>query len=155
MNLMFCSNEILCAVYVRNIIPSHSLGRKTYYGMRYDHIPLVKNLKVFGSTCYALIRKEKRNKPGARIQKCIFLRYSNITKAYHLYIEVNKNLVFLKYTKNKNIVERHLDHLYRFNHVKEYHDFDKEIPHLEGGIPILDQSLESPSCRRFIHFIRT
>jgi hypothetical protein len=32
----------------------------------------------------------------------------------------------------------------KFTHVKTYHKFDDEISHLEGGIPILDQSLESP-----------
>jgi hypothetical protein len=32
----------------------------------------------------------------------------------------------------------------RFTCVKTYHEFDDEIPHLEGGIPILGQSLESP-----------
>jgi hypothetical protein len=78
------------------------------------------------------------------------LGYSNTTKAYCLYDEVNKKLIlsrdviFLEYTKNDKIVERQPDHLDRFTHVKTYHDFDDEIPHLEGGIPILDQSLESP-----------
>jgi hypothetical protein len=33
----------------------------------------------------------------------------------------------------------------RFNHAKYFQEFDNEIPHLEGGIPILDQSMESPS----------
>jgi hypothetical protein len=37
-----------------------------------------------------------------------------------------------------------LDHMDRFTHVHTYHEFDDEIPHLEEGIPILDQSLESP-----------
>jgi hypothetical protein len=30
----------------------------------------------------------------------------------------------------------------RFTHVKTYHEFDDEIPHIEGEIPILDQSLK-------------
>jgi hypothetical protein len=78
------------------------------------------------------------------------LGYSNITKAYHLYDEVNtkfilsKDVIFLESSKNEKIVERQLDHLDKFIHVKTYHEFDDEIPQLEGGIPILDQSLESP-----------
>jgi hypothetical protein len=77
------------------------------------------------------------------------LGYSNTTKAYHLYDEVNKkfvlsrDVIFLESTQNDKIVERQLDHLDRFTHVKTYHEFDK-IPHLEGVILILDQSLESP-----------
>jgi transposase InsO family protein len=148
--LMFWVDAVLCAVYVKNRSPSHALGNKTPYEMWYGHIPSVRHLRVFGSTCYALIPKEKRNKLDARSQKCIFLGYSNTTKAYHLYDEVNKkfilsrDVIFLESSKNDKIVERQLDHLDRFTHVKTYHEFDDEIPHLEGGIPILDQSLESP-----------
>jgi hypothetical protein len=105
---------------------------------------------VFGSTCYALIPKEQRNKLGERSQKCIFLGYSNSTKAYCLYDEVNKksilsrDVIFLESTKNDKTIERQLDHIDRFTHVNTYHDFDNEIPHLEGEIHNLDQFLESP-----------
>ena len=33
----------------------------------------------------------------------------------------------------------------RFGHAKSFREFDNEIPHLEGGIPILDQFVESSS----------
>jgi hypothetical protein len=56
----------------------------------------------------------------------------------------SKDVIFLESSKNDKIVERQLDHLDKFTHVKTYHEFDDEIPHIEGGIPILDQSLESP-----------
>jgi hypothetical protein len=81
---MLWADVLLCAVYVRNRSLSHALENKTPYEMWYDFIPLVIHLKVFGSTCYALIPKEKRNKLGARIRKSIFLGYSNTTKVYHL-----------------------------------------------------------------------
>jgi hypothetical protein len=97
-----------------------------------------------------LIPKEQRSKLDARSQKCIFLGYSNITKGYHLYNETNKkfilskDVIFLESTKKDEIFERQLDHLDKFTRVKAYHEFDDEIPHLEGGIPILGQSLKSP-----------
>jgi hypothetical protein len=53
-------------------------------------------------------------------------------------------VIFLESTKKYETVERQLDHLDRFTHVKTCHESDDEIPHLEGGIPILGQSLESP-----------
>jgi hypothetical protein len=56
--LMFWANAIIYAVYVKNGCPSHALENKTPYEMWYGHIPLVRHLKVFGSTCYALIPKE-------------------------------------------------------------------------------------------------
>jgi hypothetical protein len=77
----------------------------------------MRHLKVFGSTCHALIPKEKRNKLGARRRKCIFLWYSNTTKTYCLYDEVNKNFilskgdVFTESTKNDKTIESLLDHL--------------------------------------------
>jgi hypothetical protein len=148
--LMFWVDTILCVVYVKNNCPSHALENKTPYEIWYGRIPLMKHLRVFGSTCFALIPKEQRNKLDARSQKCIFFGYSNTTKGYRLYDEVNKkfilskDVVFLESSKNDKIVERQLDHLDKFTHVKRYNEFDDEIPHLEGVIPILDQSMESP-----------
>ena len=119
--------------------------------MWYGHVPSVKHLRVFGSTCYALIPKVHRNKLGARSRKCIFLGYSNTSKAYRLYDEVNKkfvvsrDVIFLESSKSDNVVERQLDRLDRFVKTKSFQEFDNQIPHLEGGIPILDQHVESSS----------
>jgi hypothetical protein len=96
----------------KNRCPSHALKNKTPYEMWYGHIPSVRHLRVFGSTCYALIPKEKRSKLDARSQKCIFLGYSNTTKGYHLYDETNKkfilsrDVIFLESTKKDETVER-------------------------------------------------
>jgi hypothetical protein len=57
---------------------------------------------------------------------------------------LSRDVIFLESSKKDETVERQLDHLDRFTCVKTYHEFDDEIPHLEGGIPILGQSLESP-----------
>lgn len=147
--LMFWVDAVLCVVYIKNRCPSHALRNKTSYEIWYGHIPLVRHLMIFGSTYYAFIPMEQRNKIGVS-QNCIFLGYSNTSKAYHLYDEVNKKLIlsrdviFLESSKIDNIIERQLDHLDRFSHVKKFQEFNKEIPHLEGGIPVLDQSMESP-----------
>eukprot|EP00253_Pinus_taeda_P034051 PITA_34051 len=75
--LMFWADVVLCVVIdVKNRCPSNVIRSKTPYEMWYGNIPSVNHLRVFGSTCYALIPK---------------------------------------------------------------------IPHLEGGIPILDQYVESSS----------
>jgi adenylate kinase family enzyme len=127
--------------------PSHAIKNKTLYEMWYGHIPLVRHLKVFDSTCYALIPKEKRSNLDARCRKCIFLGYSNTTKGYHIYDEINKKLIiskdmiFLESSKKDKIFEMQLDHLNRFTRVKTYHEFDDEIPHLEEEIPIVSTRL--------------
>ena len=75
--------------------------------------------------------------------------YSNTSKGYRLYEEVNKKFViaryviFLESSKTDNVVERQLDRLDRFTHAKYFQEFDNQIPHLERGIPILNQTVES------------
>jgi hypothetical protein len=118
--------------------------------MWYGHIPLVRHIRVFVPTFYALITEEKRSKLDGRIQTCIFLGYSNTTKEYRLYDETNKkfilsrDVIFLESSKKDETIEREIYHLYRFTRVNKYDELDDEIPQLEGGIHILGQSLESP-----------
>jgi len=129
---------------------SNAIRNKTPYEMWYGHIPSVKHLRVFGSTCYALIPKVHRNKLGARSCKCIFLGYSNTSKAYCLYDEVNKkfvvsrDVIFLESSKTDNVVEWQPDHLDRFSNAKSFQEFDYQIPHLEGG-----DSYTRPTCGIF------
>ena len=92
--LMFWCDAVVCATYLRNRIPSHAIEYKTPHEMWFGHLPSIRNLKVFGSTRYALIPKKETNKLGARSQRCIFLGYSNNSKSYHVYDEVNKNFFF-------------------------------------------------------------
>ena len=122
--LMFWADVVLCVVYIKNRFPHNVIRNKTPYEMWYGHIPSVKHLRVFGSTCYALIPKVHRNKLGARTCKCIFLGYSNTSKAYRLYDEVNKKIVvsrdviFLESSKTDNVLERQLNRLDRFANAK-------------------------------------
>ena len=80
--LMFWGDAVKCAAYLRNRSPSNALDNKTPH------------LRVFGSTYYALIPKEQRNKLGARSRKCIFLGYEENSKEYHLYDDVNKKFSY-------------------------------------------------------------
>lgn len=56
--LMFWGDVVVCAVYLKNRNPSHALGNKTPYEMRYGCIPSMRHIRIFGSACYALIPKE-------------------------------------------------------------------------------------------------
>ena len=51
-------------------------------------------------------------------------------------------MIFLESSKADNVVEWQLDRLDRFEHAKSFQEFDNQIPHLEGGISILDQLVE-------------
>ena len=63
--LMFWGDAVKCAAYLRNRSPSNSVNDKTPHEMWFGHLPLIRHLRVLGSTCYALIPKEQRNKLGA------------------------------------------------------------------------------------------
>ena len=75
--------------------------------------------------------------------------YSNTSKGYRLYDEDNKrfvvarDVIFLESSKTDSVLERKLDRLDRFTHENSFQEFDNHAPHLEGGIPILNQSMES------------
>ena len=85
------------------------ISNKSQHEMCEGRIHLVRRLKVFGSTYYALIPKEQRNKLGAKSRNCIFLGCSITTKACHLYYKVNKkfilsrHVIFLEMNKNDNM----------------------------------------------------
>ena len=64
--LMFWTDAVLCAVYIKNRCPSNTIINKTPYEMWHGHFPSIKHFGVFGSTCYVLIAKVQRNKLGAR-----------------------------------------------------------------------------------------
>ena len=82
--LMFWGDAVKCAAYLRNRSPSNALEENTPHEMWFGHLPSVRHLRFFGSTCYALIPKEQRNKLGAQSRRCILLGYEEYSKAYCL-----------------------------------------------------------------------
>ena len=124
MKLLCWGDVVVCVSYLRNRIPSHAIEDKTPHEMWFGHLPSIKHLRFFGSTCYALIPKEQRNKLGARSRKCIFLGYSDTSKAYRLYDEVKKkfvdsrDVVFLETNKYDESIDKQLDCLENFSHLK-------------------------------------
>ena len=123
----------------------------TTYEMWYSRLHVVKHFRIFGSQCYALIPKHQRNKFSERKIKCIFSGYYMTSKAYQLYDEENKkfilsrDVIFLETDKDFPTVDRRLNQIEKFVPQKFYYESDNILPHLEGGIPILDQSVDFPS----------
>ena len=73
--IMFWADAVLCATYIKKRCPSNAIRNNTPYEIWCGHVPSVKHLRVFGSSCYDLIPKVHRNKLGVRSRKCIFLGY--------------------------------------------------------------------------------
>jgi hypothetical protein len=56
----------------------------TPFELWYGWEPNINHLKIFGSTVYALIHKEKRDKFDYQTRRLIFVGYEEGTKSYRL-----------------------------------------------------------------------
>jgi hypothetical protein len=57
---------------------------------------------------------------------------------------VSRDVVFLEFSIDASTIDRQLNHLDIFSSKKFYCEWDNDIPHPEGGIHILDQSVDFP-----------
>ncbi|KAG6512700.1 hypothetical protein ZIOFF_030829 [Zingiber officinale] len=89
----FWEEAVSCAYYLINRSPTKSLKdctpHETWYGRKSD----IRHLKVFGSVAYSLIPQANRNKFDDKSEKCIFIGYSERSKAYKLYNPKTKKIV--------------------------------------------------------------
>jgi len=69
-------------LYIRNRSPASSLDGITPYEVWYGTKSSLNYLRVFGSTCYALVPKEKRTKLENQSMKCILIGYLDEKKGY-------------------------------------------------------------------------
>ena len=81
---LYWAEAIHTVVDLRNISPTTSLDGITPYEAWFGFKPRVKQLKIFGSACYALVLKEKRTKLDSQSLKCIMIRHSDEKKGYRI-----------------------------------------------------------------------
>jgi hypothetical protein len=108
----YWAEAVHTAIYLGNRSPTSTLDGKTPYEAWYGFKPKVNNLRVFGSTCYALVPKEKRTKLENQSMKCIFIGYSDEKKGYRLLSDgkfiVSRDVIFYE-TESNNLYE--INHL--------------------------------------------
>ena len=78
----FWAEALSTAVYLRNWSPTKAVKGMTPFEARMGEKLKVDHLRVFGSTAYAHVPKDERQKLDSKSRKCI---YSSETKGYHLY----------------------------------------------------------------------
>jgi hypothetical protein len=78
----YWAKAVHIAVYLINRSPTPALDGKTPYEAWYGFKPKVNHLRLFGSTCYALVPKEKVTKLENRSMKCIFIGCSDTMIKY-------------------------------------------------------------------------
>ncbi|XP_019432742.1 PREDICTED: uncharacterized protein LOC109339708 [Lupinus angustifolius] len=80
-------------------IPTHTLQQRSPFQVLFGDIPDYKFFKVFGCSCYPLLRSYNKNKLEPRSTECVFLVYSPNHKGYkclsrHGKIYISKDVVF-------------------------------------------------------------
>ena len=104
----FWAEAVSCAVYLINRSPTTSLEKCTPHEAWYGTKPSVHHLKVFGSVAYSHIPDAMRSKLDDKSEKCIFIGYSERSKAYKLYNPVTKKMVIsrdVRFDENSSFEE--------------------------------------------------
>lgn len=95
----FWAEAVACVVYILNKSPTKSVQNKipheTWKGKKHN----VFHFRVFRCVCYSLVPYELRRKLDDKIEKCIFIGYSEESKAYKLYNLVSKKLMIRRDVK--------------------------------------------------------
>lgn len=91
---MFWAEAVNTANYLRNRCPSRSIDHRTPFELWIGRIPSVRHLNVFGSKAYVLNKKQSINgKFSPRAEEGIFVGYSEVSKAYRIWIHKYQNVI--------------------------------------------------------------
>jgi len=85
LHYMYWAEAVKIANYILNRCSTSAVDGKTPYEAWYDKKPTVRHFKVFGCLAYAHVPKEHRKKLDAKSEPCVFIGYSDESKAYRLY----------------------------------------------------------------------
>jgi transposase InsO family protein len=96
----FWGDAVATSVYILNRCPTSALDMMTPYKAWYEKNPNVNHFRVFGCVAYVHIVDQKRQKLDPKSESCIFVGYSEQSKAYRLYnpltnsIFVSRDVIF-------------------------------------------------------------
>ena len=80
------------AVYIQNRCPHTALGRKTPEEVLTGTRPNVSHIRIFGSVYYCRLHADNRKKLDPSGEKGLLVGYSEISKAYRVYIPACKRI---------------------------------------------------------------
>ena len=89
----FWAEAVACSAYLLNRCPTKIVKNKTPQEAWSGYTPSVAHLRIFGCVAYAQVPEVKRKKLDNHGEKCIFIGYSEESKAYKLYNPLTKKLV--------------------------------------------------------------
>jgi hypothetical protein len=80
-------------VYIQNKSPHTILGKLTPEEVFTGTRPDVSHLRIFGSVCYCHVPLEKRKKLDPTGEKGILVGYSEVSKAYRIFVPARRRIV--------------------------------------------------------------
>ena len=80
-------------MYIQNRCPHTTLGRKTPKEVFIGTWPDVSHIHIFGSVFYCHVHSDTRKKLDPSGEKGLLLGYSEISKAYRVYIPSHKRII--------------------------------------------------------------
>lgn len=86
----FWAEAVNTAVYVLNRTGTSPIKNKTPYELLYKKKPVIDHLRIFGSTVYTHIPKQRRKKWNVKAKKGILVGYCENTKGYRVWIAEEK-----------------------------------------------------------------
>ena len=89
----YWGEAITISIYIMNRCPTKSVKNKVPQEAWIGMNPSVSHLKIFGCVAYAHVPDELRKKLDNKEHKCIFVNYSEDTKAYKLYDPITRKLI--------------------------------------------------------------
>lgn len=84
---------VACAVYILNRSPTKSVKDRVLEEAQNGKSCHISHLRIFGCVAYVHVPKKLRKKLDDRSEKCIFIGYSDESKAYRLYNPITKNIL--------------------------------------------------------------
>jgi transposase InsO family protein len=89
----FWAEAVATAVYLKNRSPTKAVSDMTPEEAWSGSRPSVTHLRSFGCKAYAHVPKQKRTKLDSKTTECIFIGYSDDSKAYRLFNPVTKAVI--------------------------------------------------------------
>jgi hypothetical protein len=112
------------AVYLQNKSPHRALGRKTPEEAFTGSRPDVEHLRIFGCLTFSHMSSEKRTKLDPTTEKGILVGFSEVYKAYRIYIPTLRRVVVRRDVR--------LEEDRAFVRSLELRDRVEEVPHIQS-----------------------
>eukprot|EP00253_Pinus_taeda_P033287 PITA_33287 len=146
----YWAEAVHCALYILNRCPTKAIMNRVPEEAWSGRKQGVTHMKVFGRVAYAHIPDQLRRKLDSKGEKCIFIGYSEESKAYRLYKPSTKkffvsiNVQFIEEEAWDGSIEKKVNVKSSFSHDED----DEEMAEIHPQIAVPTQEQQATPLRR-------